>query len=244
MKINSGIFAGVVVDEAHLQPWVLADGTVRKYWPTTARTAHFLEHFPPSEGWAVTVTATQGMFTMPDRYPAADGSSVAQPTMLFVARLSKNGVVMAEASTLATMYGPKAWETGETGARGRLYDALGLSMPIGGESLEEVPAIETLAPVLTPVTPPPAASPTPATPEPEPTPAASPAVAEESVPSAATTSSSPRKAPTAAVASSIDRNLLRTIELQAAARGVTVPPLATTQEAKAFYKHMLTGGAA
>lgn len=127
MKIESGLFAGIEVPD-HEIAFLFNDGCEpTPWWAPAFRTPHFLAKFSPFAGWQVLVTPSAGDFNLPDynnRPPG--GAPPEQPTQKFEAQLIKEGVVYANASSLELIDGEKAWERGETNARGRLYDALGL----------------------------------------------------------------------------------------------------------------------
>lgn len=275
MKIENGLFAGIEIPSEQLQPVLdfqnlprfRADGSQMVYWATHHRTPLFLEKFSPFDGWSVSITSSRGDFTMPDRAYAADGSIVQQPTVSFLAALIKDGKVMAEASSLSTIYGPKAWESGETNARGRLYDALGLSAPLCGDpdatqsgGTSPTPKGASIPLAI------PAALPALIPPITEPSPAAMPAAAEQSdpvIPVAAEAMTSKSSSNVTTIEPSvallavtpeasgtthaigntvaIDANLIRTIKTQAAARNVIVPEFDSLAEAKDFYKKLLKG---
>lgn len=128
MKIEKGPFAGIDIPDSDLTYYPSNDGGSVPFWPTQARTPYFLETFSPLEGWTVIIENHQGPFNLPDtRDPMiALPDVLTQPTQLFIAKLVKDGVVYEQASSLAIIDAPSAWERGETAARGRLYEATGL----------------------------------------------------------------------------------------------------------------------
>lgn len=108
------------------------ESTGRDYshWDTHARTRHFLTKFDPSEGWRVIVTQQQ----IPDAYltdysvPLNDGSFAVNPAWLFTATLlDKDNQPVANASVVQLFNCAMSIEIGQTRARGKLYQALGLS---------------------------------------------------------------------------------------------------------------------
>lgn len=128
MKIEKGPFAGTEIPENEITFVLMANGDDVPFWQTHCRTPIFLDKFPSSDGWQVIVENHAGPFNLPDTR-RADGINVeilVQPTQLFVAKLIKDGSVYSQASLLAIIDGPSAWERGETTARGRLYEANGL----------------------------------------------------------------------------------------------------------------------
>lgn len=121
---------------------VLREGKKVEVWGLAHRTRHFLEVFPPQEGWTVNILATPGPVSLsdPETY-TADGTMAVQPTMVFTATLSdKDGKIVATASSLRLMNGVSSWEAGESKARGRLYDALGLTTSGLFEEQDAAPA--------------------------------------------------------------------------------------------------------
>lgn len=126
MKIERGPFAGTQIPENELSVIYNHDGTTTDWWPVANRTPVFLEKFPPHEGWSIEVRREPGPFNLPDYRNAVGSEVTVQPTQLFVVVLLKDGVVVNQASSLEIIDGGKAWERGETNARGRLYEAMGL----------------------------------------------------------------------------------------------------------------------
>lgn len=127
MKINTGLFAGIDIPENEVKMLKYSNGEQVPFWATAFRTPVFLSVFSPIDGWHVVVENCNGVFDLPDNRRAMDNEVLVQPTQCFTAKLIKDSTVVATASSLAIIDGPSAWEAGETNARGRLYDALGLS---------------------------------------------------------------------------------------------------------------------
>lgn len=152
MRIEKGPFAGIEIPDAELSYLPNADGTTVPFWATHHRTPIFLERFKIEEGWQVVVETNVGAFDLPDTRQMSS-TPLVQPTQLFVAKLIRGGAVHAQASTLAIIDGPSAWERGETTARGRLYEASGLPGFLRAESAADTPratqptASRTLIPV-------------------------------------------------------------------------------------------------
>jgi len=126
MKIEKGPFSGTEIPDNELSAITNNDGSTTEWWPATSRTPVFLSTFPPTEGWSIEVRREPGPFNLPDYRNAVAGNVTVQPTQLFVAVLLRNGVIVNQASSLEIIDGSKAWERGETNARGRLYEAMGL----------------------------------------------------------------------------------------------------------------------
>ncbi len=233
IKIESGLFTGteipdnqvVTLTDDNNQPLFKADGNLIQYWPAMYRTPIFLTKFSPLDGWGIEIEHKQSPFQFQSRFPSRDGSIVVQPTIYLTATLTKDGKTIAQASSLATIEGPKSFEAAESIVRGRLYDALGLSYPRYQEI--DTPASEprktaTVTPISAP-----AKAPAPA--EPSETTASEP-VSEATPPQA--------EAP-AQVAGSIERNLMSQITLQCNKKGIEVPILANNDEAKKFLTDLL-----
>lgn len=255
LKIQYGMFADMEIPERELVTTTRND-RITILWPTRARTPHFLSRFSPLDGFAVRIEATPGPLDLsvnfaPEGEPA---NYVNQPTHVFTATLCKDGVALATASSLCIINDRSQWEAGETNARGRLYDALGLPTeidaalynidpstigssttdegfiitPVGtrpaSRNISAPDAASTPAPVDAPV-------PQPAAPA---TANASPAVAVPSV-------VPPRTVPAPVQTTKIDSNLLAQINVQARMRGVEVPAFKDSDEAKAFFKGLFKG---
>jgi hypothetical protein len=144
MRIEKGPFAGTEIPDAELSYIPNADGTSVPFWATHHRTPIFLERFKIEDGWQVIVETNPGGFDLPDTRQMS-ATPLVQPTQLFVAKLSKGGVVHAQASTLAIIDGPSAWERGETTARGRLYEASGLPGFLRAENMGDLPKAQPQA---------------------------------------------------------------------------------------------------
>src|SRR5690606_35764417 len=145
LKIKHGPFAGNEFEVNEAYTAINDDGTLRQQVLLATATQRFLEKFPPHEGWSVQVAGELLPLEMvPLTGPVPeDGYRVnAQhvPAAKFVATLTNpSGVVVGSASTLWTISGPTAWERGETNARTRLYEAMGLQIRFG----EALPAPES-----------------------------------------------------------------------------------------------------
>jgi len=245
MQIQRGPFAATEVPLHELVPLANGDGSTTEWWPVHNRTPVFLEVFRPEDGWSVQIRCEPGPFNLPD-YRNAIGPEVAiQPTQLFIASLYKDDRMVNQASSLEVIDGPKAWERGETNARGRLYDALGLpgstkpllhqfvgqGLTASASTLPKVAVVpierpaETEAPQAT----------TSVTARAEPQAASEPPAANAG--KTAPVASSPQTA----VSTALNPNLTKQIEVQARIRGVQVPAFASNEEAKAFLKGLLTG---
>src|SRR5690606_35785947 len=145
LKIKHGPFAGNEFEVNEAYTAINDDGTLRQQVLLATATQRFLEKFPPHEGWSVQVAGELLPLEMvPLTGPVPeDGYRVnAQhvPAAKFVATLTNpSGVVVGSASTLWTISGPTACERGETNARTRLYEAMGLQIRFG----EALPAPES-----------------------------------------------------------------------------------------------------
>lgn len=260
MKIESGLFAGIEVPESEITFLRNDGGEPTPWWAPMFRTPHFIQKFSPLDGWAVIVNAKAGEFNLPDYSNATPGAQPPiQPTQLFEARLVKEGIVFATASSLEIIDGEKAWERGETNCRGRLYEALGLPGAVKGANagvtsptqVKGHKTAKTAAPVVVPM----AGTPTPATQpqhvvttqatepdsSPEPVVEAAPVVEQvipEPVASIAVDNST---APPATVqhAPGINANLLSQIERQARLVGLPMRSLASNEDAKKFFAELL-----
>lgn len=118
-------------------------GGTKAWWNTAARTKHVLAAYPPHFGWAIIVSTSA----------ATDVAMVHnnQPVVsvwITVSLTDPQGRVVAQASALQPITDYKAYEAGETNARGRLYDALGfpgdIDAALGVES-EVQPRAEPLS---------------------------------------------------------------------------------------------------
>lgn len=223
LKIDKGLFAGTEIPETQLvtlsdennQPVIKADGSLIQYWPAMYRTPIFLEKFSPLDGWGIEITSTESPFQFQSKYPTRDGSIVIQPTLYLTAKLVKDGHVIASATSLATIEGPKSFEAAESILRGRLYDALGLSYPRHQEIKEPDP--DASEPVLSVV----------------------PASESEKPESAPKSEEKPKLTPVKSQKSPIERNLLAQITLQCNQRGMAIPEFADNKEASSFLKDLL-----
>lgn len=106
------------------------DYSGREYttWDTHARTRHFLEKFKPEDGWKVSVTQNYMGVSMYDAHTRdPQGQSLLQPAWMFTATLvDKENHSVANASVVQLLNCPMSIEMGQTRARGKLYQALGL----------------------------------------------------------------------------------------------------------------------
>lgn len=133
MKIESGLFSGIVIPESEIVFLRNDSADATPWWAPVFRTPHFIQKFSPLDGWSVIVNAKPGEFNLPDYENTQAGEKPpVQPTQLFEATLVKEGIVYATASSLEIIDGEKAWERGETNCRGRLYEALGLPGSLKG----------------------------------------------------------------------------------------------------------------
>lgn len=153
MRIEKGPFSGTEIPDTELSYIPNADGTTVPFWATHHRTPLFLERFKIEDGWQVIVETNPGGFDLPDTRQMT-AAPLVQPTQLFVAKLIRGGVVHSQASTLAIIDGPSAWERGETTARGRLYEASGLPGFLRAEQLgdltrsqQQTSAVKTTIPI-------------------------------------------------------------------------------------------------
>lgn len=134
MQINNGPFKGESFSESETFHSYMEDGTIRASVQMAKLTARFLEKFCPVKGWSVSVA---GEFVPLDMVPLARHNNPGAPAThvpaaKFVATLtSPEGKVIGTASSLWTIQGPTDWEKGETNARQRLYEAMGLQTRFG-----------------------------------------------------------------------------------------------------------------
>lgn len=203
MSINHGPFKGAEFQPSEGFSWIQEDGTVSTAIRLSILTQLFLEQFPPIEGWSVEISGDfvqVDMVPLPRREdPMAAATHV--PTARFVATLTNpEGRVIGRASSLWTIQGPTDWEKGETNARSRLYEAMGLQSRFGeavqGDARRRAPALATVSNLhqqeqVKPVTVTPIVNDAPKAPE---TAEAEKASAETSIPDA-TTEAEPAKAP-------------------------------------------------
>lgn len=223
LKIEKGLFAGTEIPDTQLvtlsdeqnQPLFKADGTLIQYWPAMYRTPIFLEKFSPIDGWGIEISSTASPFQFQSKFPTRDGSVVVQPTLYLTAKLVKDGQIIATASSLATIEGPKSFEAAESILRGRLYDALGLSYPRHQDLKDPDPGVSEPAPLVQATT---------ESPKQE---------------SAAPSETKPKLSPVKNGQSTIERNLLAQITMQCNQRGLAVPQFADNKEATTFLKDLL-----
>ncbi len=161
MLTRQGPFAGVEVQtrdlfdvKDHEGNLMMRDGQIVRGVPVAALTPIFLELFDPKEGWGVTTEHRSAEYTLPDPWTLDElGRPLNQPTeWITVSLVAPNGRTVAQASSLAIVNGPKAFERGETIARSRLYEALGLPRTTAPLVEEGAPASIALPkPVAEPV---------------------------------------------------------------------------------------------
>lgn len=260
MSIKHGLFKGTVIPADELEQLLDASGNPtsdrngqpRIFWPAHCRTPRILEKFSPVDGFAIEVTSVEAPYRLTDKYYDANGNPVVQPSRLVTAKLVKDGVTLAMATILQPIFGPWAMSLGEQIARGALYDALGLGLPNhvdlsagkGGEAPQMVVEEPVQAPKApTASVPPPAEPSQPAVVHEEiVTPvAAAPAPAQEPVVAPVPVSASGSRPQAPGINDHIEKNLLQTIQIQAAAKGVNVPAFADTAAAKQFLQNLLRG---
>lgn len=139
MQITHGLFKGITPAEGEIRTIydrsgapVLRDGVPVQSFGVHQRTPYVLEKFSPLDGYAIEVVAEPGAFDLPDPDTMVpdgnDGVRMAnQPTVKFTARLiDPNNRTLATASYLKVINSLSSHQEGETLARGRLYEALGL----------------------------------------------------------------------------------------------------------------------
>ena len=170
LKIENGPFNGTEFQKSDTYESYNDDGISRSNVVLAKLTQMFLSVFSPIEGWAVTISGElEKLDLVPLNYERSDHAPQHVPTAIFTAKLiNPTGVVVATASTLWTIDGPTAWEKGETNARTRLYEAVGLqskfSSDFGASSnttrakLHAVPAVEQRRVVVKPAEPEPDAT--------------------------------------------------------------------------------------
>lgn len=107
------------LSEGEISFFPTEQGGTKAWWNTAARTKHVLAAYPPQCGWSITVAYTTADIPM---YHA--GMQVAA-VWITVSLTDPQSRVVAQASALQPITDYKAFEAGETSARGRLYDALG-----------------------------------------------------------------------------------------------------------------------
>lgn len=142
--INNGPFKGETFDATDGYQTTMEDGQVRTTIAMARLTQRFLERFPPAEGWSVAIT---GEFLPMDMVPLPRNGQVGDmqhvPSAKFVATLFNCNRLIGQASTLWAIQGPTDWERGETNARQRLYEAMGLQTRFGEPMSEQVPRART-----------------------------------------------------------------------------------------------------
>ncbi len=153
LTINNGPFKGETFDASEGYQSVSDDGQVRINIAMARLTQRFLERFPPVDGWSVTIN---GEFLPMDMVPLPREGQVGAmqhvPSAKFIATLlNAQDRIVGQASTLWTIQGPTDWERGETNARQRLYEAMGLQSRFGEQQSEAVarPRGSSLATVST-----------------------------------------------------------------------------------------------
>lgn len=97
-------------------------------WDTHARTRHFLDVFAPKDGWKVVVIDEPLGIQMLDQFTYdSAGQPVYQEAWKFTATLlDKDNNPVSNGSTIQLLNCPMALEIGQTRARSKLYQALGL----------------------------------------------------------------------------------------------------------------------
>jgi hypothetical protein len=256
--IPHGPFKGtaIPVEDTRAQPD--GDGV---WWPARDRTPHVLERFPidpTPNSFRHTIEREPSSLMLPQRSPTgefyvgADGKVLLFPTMYITATLrGMDNEPRQQATTLAIIDGPKAYEQGENNARNRLYEALGLS---GAHYLDEF--AKGLAPVgatasVVPIGSTPAvatAAPASSAPSATTVSATSPMSQVKAVPSSIRKSSkaaptpvtpaaptaSPATAESATESSGITPSLLATAQQKAAMKGVECPAFTSEDQVLAF----------
>lgn len=251
--VSNGPFDGVQASENDLTHKVDDFGNAYTLWDTHARTRLFLNLFSPMSGWRVEVNQAPMGLSMEDFSLEGGGAS---PAWLFEARLiNQQGDVVASASVCQLINCPMAVEVGQTRARGKLYQALGLPGTLGPDfdtaetrSKQAIPKVE-----FQPVTADTSQPETVADDEPSLPPVSIQDEAEEAVVGSeapeqvveeATAASEAE--PVAAAPSRVDplakpsvhnnalKAIVRQIEVRAKAKGIEVPEFSTVQEASAF----------
>lgn len=263
ITITKGPFKGETFDASRTALATDENGNSYLQLRFADATQAFLEKFPPTEGWQLVITSALATLDMP-AYRRNDG--VQYPAMLYQASLiAPSNATIATASTLWVIDGPTAFERGETNARMRLYQALGLQIHFNGTP-QAAPAKDSSAPLKVVATSEPPRGPRQATPAPAadaPAPAqvaaadadaASPAdtANENNAPAEASTDDAAPAADTATpeptpVAAAVEaptgndapsKSLLKSIETQCRMRGVKMPVLTTKVEAMTFLRSL------
>ena len=143
--IDSGPFQGVEVPIAATRAQADGDGV---WWHPRDRTPLVLDRFKPEDDWSIQIVREDSTAMLPQRNPVsgefyvnAEAAIMRFPTVFISAQLkSPKGVVVATATTLAIIDGPRAYEQGENNARNRLYEAIGLSGAHYLEDFQTIPA--------------------------------------------------------------------------------------------------------
>lgn len=257
-----GPFKGTAIPVEETRAQADGDGV---WWHPRDRTPVVLDRFPLDRGFSITIEREASTLTMPQKSPQGEfyvdaALRVMQfPTVYITATLrGADKAPLAQATTLAILDGPRAYEQGENNARNRLYEAIGLN---GAHCLEDfgnnavahkatasgaVPPPPTIAAALAAADAAPSAPPVLAAVTVSPT---SPMATVKAVPS---TAKKPPKAaaPVAPVApvgtpeaadagasettSEISPSLLATAQQKAAMAGLDCPVFATEDEVLAF----------
>ncbi|MCD9046923.1 hypothetical protein [Luteimonas sp. MHLX1A] len=133
LKIENGPFNGTEFNPTDTYEKFSDDGSSSNNVLLAKLTQTFLSVFDPLKGWGVSITAElEKLDLVPLSDAFAERAAQYVPTARFLAKLvNPQGVVVATASTLWTIDGPTAWEKGETNARTRLYEAVGLQSKFG-----------------------------------------------------------------------------------------------------------------
>lgn len=243
LKIENGLFSGTVIPETQIVtltddnnlPIFKSDGSLIQYWPSFYRTPIFLEIFTPLQGWGILIETSDSKFQFPSRFPSRDGALVFQPTLYITAKLMKDGQIIAQATSLATMEGSKSLEAAESIARGRLYDALGLSFPRYQEPAPVSPsATDHVKPVPSnTVTQIKSIEPK------EDAQDIKPELPEAATSNEVVVETKANSTKVGKVNGDIERNLLQQVILQCNQRGVDVPSFESNSDAKAFLLSLL-----
>lgn len=125
------------------------DSNGREYsnWDTHARTRHFLTVFSPLDRWRVTVSQeSMGILMEDTSVVLSDGTFAQNPAWLFTATLlDKDNLPVGTATVVQLINCPMAIEIGQTRARSKLYQSLGLpsSPNVEDESTQKAPGAPT-----------------------------------------------------------------------------------------------------
>lgn len=118
-------------------------------WEVHARTRHFLTVFNPLEGWRVVLQQAPLGLLLPDYSLTRDGNASVpeNPAWLFTATLrDKDNNDVANASVVQIFNCAMSIEIGQTRARGKLYQALGLPSSPSCEEEPRQPAARPAVP--------------------------------------------------------------------------------------------------